>query len=364
MMKIKKFVAKSLKEGKDKILEELGEEAVILSSRTGKKPDTGEDFVEIVAAIDDKPLQKSVQQARPAPAPFSAEPKPRENEMGDVRRELAEIKSILKYKFTETLNPVFSQVYKAMIDAEFSEDFARETLGKLAAYKLNADFSASMNFCKRAALEKIKFTENFLSTESLGVVALFGPTGSGKTTSLIKLAIISGLIAKRNVAIISTDTHKVGGAEQLQTLSSIAGIPFSVAYSAQEATEALRRIARGTIAFVDTSGISFASEKFSALKELSDELVTAHKILTLPGTFSFHAADLALGKYGAFGINSVAITKLDECDNLAGALSAIRKRDLPVSFLANGAVIPDDIEPAGYDKLSEYVFRDRGAAYA
>lgn len=364
-MRIKKFIANTLKEGKALVLKELGEDAVVLSSRTSRNPSTGEDFVEIVAAIDEKPNKSKISaQSNHNDEEIFRASKQSDNSLAASSKiidELLEVKSLIfgmanniKYKYAASMSPALGKLYKTLIYNEFPESFALETIGRISAKDLNISYESALQIAKDIISDRIIIESPLSKSNSRKVVFFAGTTGCGKTSTLVKIAVVSKLIHKANILIISADTYKVGGAEQLQTISAIAGISFAAVYTANELKELLKQESQRDLIFIDTTGRSQNSKEH--LEELNDFYSAAKPdktYLVIPATNSLRTNEDIVEKFNFINISSVVLTKLDEAKTIGATISMLSDKQLAISYLTLGQKIPDDIEPAGKSLLIE-----------
>lgn len=375
-MKIKKYIVPNFNVGKKKILAELGEDAVILSSRNIHKPDSDETSVEIVAAIDEKNIKKEKEkQQRPVKDKLSGleamlkaaqdqekkestskaknyEPKSDVyDEIYDIKRDINKIFDALKYKFTPSLNPAMANVFRKIIDNEFSEEFALEIIGEIGSLSADIGYEDALEKAKDLIIKKIKIGKPLRTKEGRQIISVAGPTGAGKTMALVKLAIIMNLLGKK-VLIISADTYKVGGAEQLSTYASIAGIPFKTVYNIKDLRKILHDETDFDYIFIDTKGVSYRNNKH--IFEISDYLKVAKpdkSFLVLNANISSGSLQEIIKESRTLNITDVILTKLDESAKIGGVISTIYENQLPITYLSYGQNVPNDISPADSEKL-------------
>ena len=375
-MKIKKYFAESLREGKQRIIEELGDDAVILSSRVIKNPENGGDAYEIVAALDEsvakqsKPSKPKDVQKKPTPADEPSKilqsaimmDKNTDRFIGyfdELYEKLTEINDYVKYKYSGTLGGNISNLYKILRKVEFEDEYALQITGKLnvsGKYESLIDLAAE---ARKMIVTDIKIKKNLQKSSGRQIVILIGPTGSGKTTSLVKLAVITKIMQKANVLIVSSDTYKVGGSEQLQTFSSIAGIPFSAVYSPEELRGLLSKENNYDFIFIDTVGINpKIKENLNSLKEFINASKAEHIFLVQNATASHNSFKSVFEYFSKLGINGLILTKVDEAVSLGSVVGLLREINLPLAYITNGQQIPQDIESASKSILGKLILPD------
>ncbi len=187
-------------------------------------------------------------------------------------------------------------------------------------------------------------------------VAVVGPTGVGKTTTIAKLAAVASKIERRRVAFISVDTYRIGAVEQLQTYANLLDIPLSVAYSAEDVRAARDRYEAYDLVFVDTVGRS--PRNSPQLAELSELLDVArpdevHLALDTRGSYATHGS--VLQGFAALRPTQLLLSKLDETPRLEDSLAAALEGGLPVSYLTTGQRVPEDLAPADRTQLAGWL---------
>lgn len=362
-MKLKKFVAVSLKEGKDLITKELGNDAVIMSTKSIPNPDVpGTTLLEIVAAITDgdssenqekysKPAKlepneiRSVNNSHHSASDISSE-------LNQIRNILSQISDSVKYKYSNTLGELYGELYIKLLNSGFSESLTLEITGKLSAEQKYTTLRNLIPAAKELIIKDIKFIQPLNTQGKRSVLAFIGPTGSGKTSTLIKIAILNKLLLNTNILLISADTNKVGGSDQLQTLASIAGIPFRSAYSASDLKKIVNEENERDLILIDTTGRSHKKREY--LEEINDYLQPInpeHIYLVLSCTTEKELIRDIIKEFSFIKFNSLILTKFDETNNIGGLIETIRSFYYPLSYITTGQEIPDDIEPAKKDYI-------------
>lgn len=188
------------------------------------------------------------------------------------------------------------------------------------------------------------------------LVALVGPPGVGKTTTLVKLAARYGANSRFPLQIISMDNYRVAASEQLRTYASVLGIGFDALPSAASLQKTLRQYEAKELILIDTPGYGWRD--FPAAEDLAGVLrnagsATIHLVVSAsmkPGDLS-RVADL----YELFGYHSILFTKVDETSTIGPLVSESALRRKPLSYLCGGQRIPEDLEVATRDRILERV---------
>ncbi|MFW6232697.1 MAG: hypothetical protein ACOC4D_01525 [Bacteroidota bacterium] len=364
-MKIKKYIASSLREGKTHITRELGDDAIILSSRNAVDPKTGENIVEIVAAIDDgpKPEKNELPESHeskinftPPNTGFSGLPDKIHKEIEHMHSLLRDVANNIRYKYSSSLNEVNRALYKKLIDAEVSEALALKIIAAVSAANATADTTAAFDKARAEIASMIEIFPAIKKADGAKKIIFLGTSGSGKTSTLVKLAVITQLVQKADVLIISADTYKVGGAEQLQTFASIAGISFKSVYSAEDLEKTIHRELERDFIFIDTIGKSYKDEEhISELKEYIRAAKPDANYLTMCANYSRTTQIDMINSFKTLKPDALIFTKTDETSVFGGLLDVLNKTGLPVAYFTKGQKIPDDIDPAKPLALAEMI---------
>ncbi len=186
-----------------------------------------------------------------------------------------------------------------------------------------------------------------------GIVSLVGPTGVGKTTTVAKLAARYTLRhGHGRVALLTTDSYRIGAHQQLKTYGRILGAPVHVAADASE----LRRIVdneydKGLI-LIDTAGMSQRdlrlTEQFAMLRDGSP---LVRNYLVLSASTQRVALDETVRAFSHIDITAAILTKLDETVGLGEVLSVLVQKRLPVAYVSEGQRVPEDLAPARANTL-------------
>jgi flagellar biosynthesis protein FlhF len=183
-----------------------------------------------------------------------------------------------------------------------------------------------------------------------------GPPGVGKTTTIAKIAAQERVRNRRALNLVSADGFRAGAIEQLRGYAEILSAPFRVARTPDELTQALQ-FARNPI-LVDTPGRSLSDVEATGLFEVLCRKRNVRTHLVLAADTSAATARRVFARYAQLQPSRVVITKLDECDSVTPLLGAVREQGLPVSYLAMGQRIPEDLWRATSASLAAALLRE------
>ena len=355
-MKIKRFVAQDMRQALRMVREALGEDAVILSNKT---VDGG---VELTAAIDlvDNISTDTVDQRIPN-QPRAAvrvnrtgdtdRPRQQDDALEDMRREMHNLRRWMQAELSGM----------SWYDLGQRAPHSQQLLSQLMALGVNAELARRL--CERVrdiedieqawrkALYFLASEIRICETDVLeqgGVIALVGPTGVGKTTTIAKMAARYALRhGHRSVALITTDSFRIGARDQLQTYARILNVPVRTATTPEEMDESLNLLGDRRLILVDTAGMAAAHERVADQRET---LAAAGRglttLLTLSATTEPAAIQRALRLFADFRPDACVLTKLDEAASLGGLLAALVQADLPTAFVTDGQRVPEDLQVA------------------
>ncbi|MBX9754410.1 MAG: flagellar biosynthesis protein FlhF [Pseudomonadaceae bacterium] len=194
--------------------------------------------------------------------------------------------------------------------------------------------------------------------EEGGVIALVGPAGMGKTTTLAKLAARYVLkYGAQNIALVSMDSYRIGAQEQLKTLGRILNVSVTHVDPGQSLTQALAPLARRKVVLIDTAGLPGNDPALRMqLETLAGRGIKAKNYLVLAATSQGQVLKAAYHSYKHCGLTGCILTKLDEATSLGEVLGLAISQRLPVAYVADGPRIPDDLQfPRSHQLVSRAV---------
>lgn len=201
----------------------------------------------------------------------------------------------------------------------------------------------------------IKFNQNHST-----VVLIMGPTGSGKTTTIAKLAALYKYTYSRKVALISADSFRIAAMEQLKAFADIAKIPFLSVYNNNDLTEKINSLKKYELILIDTAGLNSRNMKqMVSLKETiriakADEIHLAMSLTTKYSDLSDNLKNFSMIPY-----NGIILTKMDETAGMGDILNLAADHEKPFSYITYGQDIPDDISLANRNELAQIIIRGK-----
>jgi len=207
----------------------------------------------------------------------------------------------------------------------------------------------------RLALETLgrglSVTEDDILTHG-GVAALIGPTGVGKTTTIAKLAArYNQRHGPRNVALISTDSYRIGAFEQLSTFGIIMDTPVKLVRTAQELQDAIAAFSDKSLILIDTAGMSQRDLRLSQQFALLNDAPRIRSYLVLSANAQHSVLRETVAAFTRVPLQGVILTKVDETTRLGAALSVVHEKRLPLAYISNGQRVPEDLQAARIDAV-------------
>ena len=373
-MKTRTYRAKSIQAALDLVRRDLGPEAAVLHSRQirSRLPSwlSGTQQVEVIASNDvnvPSRLPPIFEANTGAVTPTADTQDFRRQYEADVKKQLANLHSLVEQlceRDDGSLQPelpnAFFQLFADLIDAGVTQDLARDLIEQLQQEIDPAD-AQELSLLKARA---VRILENdipitgpiHVETGKTRLVALVGPTGVGKTTTIAKLAANYRLREKKRVGLITVDTYRIAAVDQLRTYADIIDLPMQVVSSPREMREAIMQLNGLDLILMDTAGRSPRDEiKIQELKSLLREAEADEVHLVLSTASSANSLTKTAERFSEVGTTTLTLTKLDESTELGNILALLGQCQLPLSYLTNGQNVPDDIEPANANRLARQI---------
>jgi len=285
-----------------------------------------------------------------------------------ISQEVAALKSMVKDLVTQTRlrqapnipSELFDQ-YTQLVGNQVAEELAGEVVQTVQRQN-RIEHLQQADFVQEKLAEQIEklipTSGPIVRTKGAGphIVALIGPTGVGKTTTLAKLAANLKLREKHRVGLITLDTYRIAAVDQLKRYADIIGSPLRVVSGAEELRDAARGMHDCEFILIDTAGRSPNDAlKLNELKGVLAAVEPDEVHLVLSTTASEKCIELATARFGDVRSDKLIFTKLDEAAHVGVVLNVVRKVNKSLSYITTGQDVPDDIEVARGRRLAQLI---------
>lgn len=349
-MLLRRYTAPSIREALAKVRAEMGDGALIVETRRVRPwwRRWGKASFEVVAALDGpSPPDRPSMVAAPAPQRELSRPAP----AGDAPQARLPLPQARAGEDGSSRAEWFERLVQRDVEAslaweivERAERVARAT-GRPMAEAVAAQVGAAvptMPLWERQARPRF--------------VMLVGPTGTGKTTTLAKLAANFALVGGWRVALVTTDTFRIGAIQQLRTYADLVGLPLWVANDVKE-LQAVAQSATHDLVLIDTAGHNPGDSERMTRTEALARALPPQAVVLLVVPAGVRQADLRelVGAYRTVPIGGVVVTKVDETRRRGALLNAPRWAQAPLAYIATGQMVPDDVEVADGETVARWL---------
>ena len=307
---------------------------------------------------------------RPGSVPATSAPTPTPPAAGqtlateDLARELRALRNLVEgqlagFAWGEIAGrePVRAEVMKQLLAAGFSPALSRQLLASLPR---DMDVERAMKWLKSViAHNVITPPEGEDILERGGVYALVGPTGVGKTTTVAKLAARAVLRhGAAKVALVTTDTYRIGAQDQLRIYGRILGTPVFAVQDDNDLELTLSDLARKHLVLIDTVGMSQRDKRVAEqVALLCGESRGVERLLLLGAPAQGVTLEEVVRAYSGPGLIGCILTKIDEALSFGPCLDVVIRHQLRVHYVTNGQRVPEDLHPANALYLADRAFR-------
>ncbi|TCD21169.1 flagellar biosynthesis protein FlhF [Pseudomonas sp. IC_126] len=305
--------------------------------------------------LDEKPA--AVAQPKPVAAAAAADSRAMEAMQSELQglRELIEMQlGSIAWGHEQSRRPQQANLWRRLQRIGLPADLSRGLLEKVANVSEPRQ-AWRMVLAHLAQAVKVTKVEPL---EEGGIIALVGPAGAGKTTTLAKLA--ARYVLKhgaQSIALASMDNFRIGAQEQLKTLGRILDVPVIQIDPSQPLSKSLEPLARKRLILIDTAGLPANDPMMRAqLDTLADRGIKSKNYLVLPATSQSQVLKATWHHYRRCGLAGCILTKLDEAGSLGDVLGLTISQHLPIAYLTDGPRIPDDLQlPRSHQLVSRAV---------
>lgn len=396
-MMVRKFYAETAREALRLVRERLGANALILSNR---RTAAGVEILAVAegeidavtlasSAVPPPPKAAAPKPVEPAPRPTrlvpepppapAAAPAPKVHTVSvaaqtaappnaaasyDLVQEVRFLRSMLEGQLAafawndlQRGAPAKIEVLRQLLAAGFSAGFARRNVDFVAP---GLDSARALRLVKQRLQQQLRVTAAEHSpVEAGGVYALVGPTGVGKTTTVAKIA--AECVLRRgvqSVALVTTDTYRIGAVDQLRIYGRILNAPVFAIRSDQDFASTLVELRARHLVLIDTVGMSQRDRRLSdQIAMLAGTGKPVQRLLLLSAVAQANVLEDVVKAYGPRGLAGCILTKTDETLTLGGALDVLMRHRLALAYVTNGQRVPEDLHRPNPLYLIERAFR-------
>jgi len=285
-----------------------------------------------------------------------------------LRQEMAAMRQLLEHQVSGLMeqevnrrDPIKAILIKSLLNVGFSVEVSEQLTLNVS---IEQSMEQALNSVANTMSSRVLTTNDDILSHG-GVVALLGPTGVGKTTTVAKLAARCAMqYGSDKIAMITTDCYRIGAFEQLNTYGKILGCPVIVAKDAQQLADAIYQCRDKRLVLIDTAGMGQRdirlSEQLSTLVNSSH--VNIRSYLVLPATAQRKVLEEAVVQFRKMPLVGCIITKMDEAIGTGDVLSVAITHSLPLAYMTNGQRVPEDIGAADPQRLINSVIEQLGQA--
>ncbi|MGI9227903.1 MAG: flagellar biosynthesis protein FlhF [Gammaproteobacteria bacterium] len=357
-MNMRTFHEVNMQDALYKIRDELGEEAVILSTKQSKEG------VQVVAATDyDAAVNSSSNQMLQDEESTSHKTSNSEpdyansiasqnigNQINDtnMQNEISQLRNLIESQ-TEIIswnkiineNIIARKILQKLSISGFGFNFSKNLLKHVSDIK---DEHIAWDEIESKISSSIAIIENNI-IETGGVAALVGPTGVGKTTTIAKIAAQYVLKHGSNhIVLISADHYRIGAHDQISTYASILNVPVIAATNKSELQQVLHVVRDKKLILIDTPGLSQRDDRVSEImKTLSEQSKSVDTYLVISAASQLCVQKEIINQFNSKILNGAIISKSDEASQIGGVLTSLIEQGIPIAFETTGQHVPEDI---------------------
>jgi flagellar biosynthesis protein FlhF len=351
-MNIRKFIAPTARQALKDIRDELGDEAVILSNR--KVADgveivaiANDDFTRMTDPVPMKKVRGVSRHEHPANALLNVPESSILDEIRAMHSTLQQQIAVLSKNGDPHRGQREAGFLCNMLNAGFSAQLARQFLINMPNEKIQVESWVSQVLKRN--LRVISEQEDIVSKG--GVYALIGPTGVGKTTTTAKLAARAVVrYGADKVALLTTDSYRIGAFEQLKIYGKILGVEVHAVKGTEDLRLTVSSLSSKHLILIDTVGMGQRDERIGDQNEMFDA-VNVPQLLLLNSASSGDNLEEVVRMYHGDKVVGCILTKVDEAVNLGTVLDVVVRHRLAMHYMSNGQCVPEDLHPINLDYL-------------
>lgn len=368
-MNMKKYTADTMVEVMKKVRADFGDDAIILSSNVvHSKGILGlfrKKSVEVVVGHERPQQQREEPVYEPKPnKPMSART---DVSTEELKKEMIEMKKLLKNmhlptdnsRYPDEMQELHLHLKKQDLSESLITELADAIFNEMKVQKSDFKIEEQRLLAKKTIIEKFGHLPFGGITFNKKYINVLGPTGVGKTTTIAKIAAQAMLTGKKKVGFITTDTYRIAAIEQLRTYANLLQAPVEIVYSAEDFTQAIKKLDNLDLVFIDTAGRNYKEVKFvEDLTELIDFSLDMESFLVLSTTSKEEDMKVIIEQFKNFSIEKFIFTKVDETNSVGPIFNLMQDYSIGTAYYTDGQEVPEDLTDATLDKLVHLLLED------
>lgn len=365
-MQIKKFTGKTLRNAIEQMKAEFGDDSIVLGTKVIDVIENNieQKIFEITASMEEAEIYETEKvrnfQVKQSTS-FESEMKKLTDKIYGVtpkgKKSINNISKEVNNK-VQLITDEFEELKNDLISRDIDEKIAKLIIQKVSQYSPFVNKINEAEYVTSTIASMIPTSDFEIDrSKKPKVISLIGPTGVGKTTCIAKLAVISKILHNLDIGLISIDTYRLGALDQLKIFSEISNIDFLVAYEPSDLPKFIKKFKNKDIVFIDTVGRSQNnSDLLQGIKDFLNTVKVDETYLVLNSTSDYKVLFDVAQKFKVLNYNGLILSKLDEAISYGNILNLVSKIKVPIKYLTNGQVIPDDIISADSEFIANMIY--------
>lgn len=370
-MKMKKYTASTIAAAMKKVQADLGEDAIIVSSKAvyskGFLGMFKKKSFEVIAGIERgelvgnvAPSKTTVQEA------MMIKPEVSQEQTKVIKKELEDLKAMMKsmqrqsaiVQYPDNLTTIIKTLEHQELNAELITQIGDGLFTVVKNSKYDLSPKDLQELAKKQLVQILQDLPFGGISYDKKYINVLGPTGVGKTTTIAKMAARAVLQDKKKIGFITTDTYRIAAIEQLKTYANLLQAPVEIVYSSEDYEKALEKFEQLDVIFIDTAGRNYKEAKYiKDLQQLIDIKKNVENYLILSMTAKERDMATIIEQFLEFPIEKLIFTKVDETNTIGSMINLMVKYKKGLAYYTDGQEVPEDIEEASLNNMIELFFQ-------